>query len=700
MDNTPPLTLDPFQQEAINHLQQNRSVLVCAPTGTGKTLIADRVIEGIIGSGKEVIYTAPIKALSNQKFRDYVTLFGEEKVGLITGDLVIRREAPLRIMTTEILRNMLLQDESLEKLALVVIDEIHFLDEEERGTVWEELLIYLPSEIKILGLSATLANMDEFAGWLSAVRGEDVQTVHEERRAVPLKIRLANREHKPSDLKDYERQYQRWLADQRAQQQHDRSEAGGGGRSQRRRGRSGRGRGRRGGDPRTGEKHRIKNTEPATRHHELIQNIEPDLLPCLVFIFSRKGCERFARDLSRRRPDGYLDKDEQQQVLEELDRFDGEFPRALNRDLSTMLLQGIGFHHAGLHVALKVLIESLYERRLIHVLYCTATFALGINMPARSVVFMDLRRYDGRSFPPLTVREFMQMAGRAGRRGIDRTGHVIVRADFGKYKQDGPIIRHLFEGPIEPVKSRFNLSFHSVVNLLDRHEAGPLRAIVERSFLSYCVERDLNQFRRRGRRRSKMPPRGAVWRAFQQKVQLLKRFGYLADDGEFLAGAKILMQLQIEEIFATEMILSGLLEGLSAPQLFGTLCTLCNSFSHGVNAPRPRRDLERIARELRSVHLSGPVRMAEESQGVRSTYCPEMLPVGVRWYEGTPLLEIVADLDTLTDLSGDLVTGFRRAKDLAGQLRDVYNAAEDDVMTERLRRIMRTVSRDEVEVVG
>ncbi len=696
MDNSPPLKLDPFQQDAINHLQQDRSVLVCAPTGTGKTLIADRVIEGIIASGREVIYTAPIKALSNQKFRDYVTLFGEEKVGLITGDLVIRREAPLRIMTTEILRNMLLQDESLDKLALVVIDEIHFLDEEERGTVWEELLIYLPSEVRILGLSATLANLDEFAGWLSAVRDEEVQTVIEDRRAVPLKIRLANREHRPSDLKDYERRYHRWLNNQRANQQHGRSEAGQGRRSRRRRGRSGRGRRAQ----RGAEKNRIKSNEPPTRHHELIQNIEPDLLPCLVFIFSRKGCERFARDLSRRRPDGYLDKEEQQQVLDELDRFDGEFPRALNRDLTTMLLRGIGFHHAGLHVALKVLVERLYERRLIHVLYCTATFALGINMPARSVVFMDLRRYDGRTFPPLTVREFMQMAGRAGRRGIDRTGHVIVRADFGKYNQDGPIIRHLFEGQIEPVKSRFNLSFHSVVNLLERHEPGPLRAIVERSFLSYCVERDLRQFRRRGRRRKKMPSRGAVWRAFQHKVQLLERFGYLADDGEFLAGAKILMQLQIEEIFATELVLSGILEGLTAPQLFGTLCTLCNSFSHGVNAPRPRRELDRIARELRSIHHSTPVRMAEDSQGFRTTYCPEMLPIGVRWYDGTPLLEIVEDLDTVTDLSGDLVTGFRRAKDLAGQLRDVYQAGEDDVMADRLRRIMRTVSRDEVEVVG
>ena len=166
--------LDRFQAEAIGHLQEGRSVLVSAPTGTGKTIIADYVVEQSLKAGEHVIYTAPIKALSNQKYRDYTRLYGRDAVGLVTGDLVINKEAPARIMTTEILRNILLQQGSPEGLGSVIVDEIHFLDDVERGTVWEEMLIYLPPSVRILGLSATLANIDEFSDWLSHVRGARV----------------------------------------------------------------------------------------------------------------------------------------------------------------------------------------------------------------------------------------------------------------------------------------------------------------------------------------------------------------------------------------------------------------------------------------------------------------------------------------------------------------------------------------------
>ena len=186
--------LDPFQVEAIEALAAGRSVLVSAPTGTGKTVVADWVVEDALRKGRQVVYTAPIKALSNQKFRDYCRLHGEENVGLVTGDLVIRREAPVRVMTTEILRNMLLTGEQLPDLAAVVVDEIHFLDDPERGTTWEEVLIYLDPSVQVVGLSATLSNLDSFAAWLSSVRGSEVAVVREDRRAVPLRFALACRE--------------------------------------------------------------------------------------------------------------------------------------------------------------------------------------------------------------------------------------------------------------------------------------------------------------------------------------------------------------------------------------------------------------------------------------------------------------------------------------------------------------------------
>ena len=182
------LTLDRFQTESIAALDAGHSVLVAAPTGTGKTIIADWIVEQALEAGREVIYTAPIKALSNQKFRDYIRLYGEDKVGLVTGDLVIRRDAPCRVMTTEVLRNMLLSGETLPHLAAVILDEIHFLDDRDRGTVWEEVLIYLPKPVQIVGLSATLSNLEDFRAWLEEVRERKVVTVTETTRAVPLTI--------------------------------------------------------------------------------------------------------------------------------------------------------------------------------------------------------------------------------------------------------------------------------------------------------------------------------------------------------------------------------------------------------------------------------------------------------------------------------------------------------------------------------
>ena len=204
------LNLDGFQAEAIEALSRGQSVLVAAPTGTGKTLVADYIVDHALSTNKEVIYTAPIKALSNQEGRDYCGLHGEDKVGLVTGDLVIRRDAPCKVMTTEILRNMLLGGEKLEHLAAVVIDEIHFLDDADRGTVWEEVLIYLPAHVRIVGLSATLSNLKDFAAWLSEVRGEEVHVVIERERAVPLAFQVATKERGLVAAEDMDKVHKSW----------------------------------------------------------------------------------------------------------------------------------------------------------------------------------------------------------------------------------------------------------------------------------------------------------------------------------------------------------------------------------------------------------------------------------------------------------------------------------------------------------
>ena len=262
------LELDRFQVEAIDCIKNGQSVLVSAPTGTGKTIIADYIVDKALTEQQDVIYTAPVKALSNQKFRDYTRLYGESAVGLITGDLVINRDASLRIMTTEILRNMLLTGEELPNLSHVIVDEIHFLDDLERGTVWEEVLIYLPSRVKILGLSATLANIREFAAWLSHVRNEDVAVITEEVRCVPLSIFLANRSSGLCTPEEYEEQYFDWtrrakkaMAEEADAQKRERQRSG---RKRRR--------------PRRPQRLRIPG-ERETRHSEIVQMLGAEHRP-------------------------------------------------------------------------------------------------------------------------------------------------------------------------------------------------------------------------------------------------------------------------------------------------------------------------------------------------------------------------------------------------------------------------------------
>jgi superfamily II RNA helicase len=718
------LQLDGFQEEAITHVQNHRSVLVSAPTGTGKTLIADYIVEQSLKEERDVIYTAPIKALSNQKYRDYTRLYGHSAVGLITGDLVINRDASLRIMTTEILRNMLLSGDDLSSLAYVIIDEIHFLDDPERGTVWEEVLIYLPPSVKILGLSATLANIREFSDWLAYVRNEEVPVVIEEERSVPLSIYLANRDAGVCDLDRYSYLHTKWtkmaeqaMADQR------RKEA-----SQRR----AEGRSRRRGRP---KKLWLPGTKE-TRHSELVQMLGPEFRPILYFAFSRKMCEGFARELARRAPDeGFTSDEEKVLIKQRVDIFDEEFKKVMTTEQEEMFIKGVAFHHAGAHVALKAFVEELYERKLVKVLYCTSTFALGINMPARAVIFQALRKYNGHQVVPLTVRQFMQKAGRAGRRGIDNVGYVVILEEFGDFERDEEAIRAYIRGDHEPVRSSFNLSYNSVANLLERHnrDLDAIRTITDKSFLNFhFLQKAKHEQERMDAIAEKLkedgfdpndpkaggPPRhlasrakkwrrikrthgksaDRVWKDFLEKKQVLHDIGYIEPNLEFNAGGRVLTHMQIEEIFSTELVLSGLLDTLEPQLLFGALCALSNSFSRTVTVrQRPRGEQAKMARAMRQIRFGDAVRTTEKALGVPVTFTPEMIPFGVAWFEGKSLNDIGLWVESATDISGDLVSAFRRAKDLSMQLRRVYG--EDEYMLGKLREVAKTVTRDEVEVL-
>lgn len=713
--------LDPFQAEAINFVATGHSVLVSAPTGTGKTIIADFIVDQAIAEGRQVVYTAPIKALSNQKYRDYTRLHGRDNIGLVTGDLVINQDAPVRIMTTEILRNILLQGGRAETLSHVIIDEIHFLDDPERGTVWEELLIYLPKTVKILGLSATLPNIDEFAAWLTHVRGEDVKVVKEDRRAVPLKMLLANRTSGLLPPRDFDAAFKAHLSLK------EEKEGAGGGRV----GRDHRAHReerdpRRGRGPERGRRERRDSSpQEQTHHSDLILLLRRQYLPLLYFVFSRRQAEAFARDLSRRMR-GPLGSDRDIEAIEaHLRQFETEEPGVLTDEHKEMYLKGVAFHHAGLHVNLKALVEEMYEQKLIQVLYCTSTFALGINMPARTVVFDSIRKFNGQSVLPLTVRQFMQKAGRAGRRGMDTVGFVVVKEEFRDYDQDRPYLQRYHRGEHEHIESSFNLSFSSIVNLLSRYNDDEIRQILDKSFLNFrdrmAIERErerlleqeremeelartasrmeLKRFQKKMRRAERsLQDEGRLYRRYADKVGFLKRVGYIADDNTFNAGARALLHIQIEEIFVTELVLSGLLEDTTEDELFGILTGLVQDLPRSVSIKEPMRGRWAHLRDrIKSVRDSDVVREAEELQGLAIQWAPELMTFGHMWAEGKSLATILLLIQSETDVSGDLVGAFRRAKDLASQLRKAFEG--DDHMTQRLTHIMKKVSRDEVEVV-
>ena len=707
------LQLDRFQAEAIDHVQQGRSVLVAAPTGTGKTLIADYLIEQVIEDGGEVIYTAPVKALSNQKYREYCEYFGRDKVGLVTGDLVINRDAPIRIMTTEILRNMLLEGPrllaeqkkreaagraeeisvdafspsevllpDLERLRAVIIDEIHFLDDEDRGTVWEELLIYLPSRVRILGLSATLSNLEEFAQWLTEIRETPVEVVLETERTVPLELRLACKEiGHLIDRPGFEREFARWKREDKQ-------------------------------DSRRG-----RRNQGMTRHLDILKMLDADEMPALFFIYSRRMVEKFARHLAKNNAGKRLNsRRDRAQIDDRLAEFEERFPRVLTGALRKMYRRGIAFHHAGLHVALKALVEELYEARLIRILYCTSTFAMGINMPARTVIFDGLTRFNGTDFVPLRIREFMQMAGRAGRRGIDSVGTIVVRQDFQHYHEVRALLQRLLTDESEAVESSFNLSWHSVVNLLDRFDEEAIQFMLDQSFRAFqdgrmarAVEerlvtldgRDGSKARRERatlRRELALLERPRLWENFSMKVAFLRKHGYLGSDNELLVPAKILRKLKIEEVFVTELIIGGVLQDRTPEELFGIMVGLVQSLPRKARVFLP--DDEKwfaIFKEVEEVHGSEVVVGAAELMEQETTFTPELMPLGEQWARGESLATILQDIQCTTDLAGDLVGGFRRAKDLISQIRQVHH--EDEILWEELTELLRRVTRDEVQVL-
>ncbi|KAK6463437.1 NUC185 domain-containing protein [Scheffersomyces coipomensis] len=488
-----PFELDTFQKEAVYHLEQGDSVFVAAHTSAGKTVVAEYAIAMANRNMTKTIYTSPIKALSNQKFRDFKETFKDADVGLITGDVQINPEANCLIMTTEILRSMLYRGADLIRdVEFVIFDEVHYVNDIDRGVVWEEVIIMLPDHVKFILLSATVPNTFEFANWIGRTKRKDIYVISTHKRPVPLEIFIgakdqlfkvvnAQRQFVESEFKKHKDLLEKKKEGPPNAVMGSGSRGGPGG-SARGGNRGGgqvatRGRGNFQGKPRFGQDGPNKNTWIS-----LVQYLKKEnLLPAVVFVFSKKKCEDYADSLKGVDFCNARDKSEIHMFIDRavarLKKEDRELPQIIK--VREMLSRGIAVHHGGLLPIVKECIEILFSKTLVKVLFATETFAMGLNLPTRTVVFSSTRKHDGRSFRNLLPGEFTQMSGRAGRRGLDPTGTVIVMAYNDPISQLD--FKEIALGMPTKLSSQFRLTYNMILNLL-RIEALKVEEMIKHSF--------------------------------------------------------------------------------------------------------------------------------------------------------------------------------------------------------------------------
>lgn len=443
-----PFELDDFQKEACEYISNGKSVVVCAPTGAGKTVIAEHAIHKALENGNRVFYTTPLKALSNQKYSDFSSKYGINNVGLLTGDTSINRDAQIVVMTTEVFRNMLYGTnfgsvtENMKNVKYVILDEVHYMNDEQRGTVWEESIIYCPTNIQLVALSATVANADKLTDWINTVHSR-TELVNTDFRPVPLRFYyfdssqpntilplLTPSGQLNSKIRPEKRQfYRRGKLPQRSV---------------------------------------VK---------DVVRNLhEKDMLPAIYFTFSRKKCdEQMEKCISLE----LITPDEKKRIKKIVDEYLEENPYLCKNKHIEYILNGVASHHAGLLPGWKVLVEKLFQEGLIKVVFATETLAAGINMPARSTVISSISKRTDSGHRTLTASEFLQMSGRAGRRGMDEVGYVTV---VGTQFQSPEEVAELVLSNANPLESRFAPSYSMVLNLLQRFSLDESKELILKSF--------------------------------------------------------------------------------------------------------------------------------------------------------------------------------------------------------------------------
>lgn len=728
--------LDDFQEEACQAIDAGENVLVCAPTGAGKTVVAEWAMMSALSAKKRCLYTTPLKALSNQKFFDLCQLFGEEHVGLSTGDVSVRSNADLVVMTTEVYRNMLYGTgpetsdfPSVSRVASVILDECHYMNDTDRGTVWEESIVYSPSGVQIIGLSATVANAEQMCSWLEDIHGP-TRLVSTDFRPVPLShFYFRKGDLLPVFAKGTRQTNPRML--------------------------------------------RYKNEKPPRRRgsvpfgkilcdpRKLLEKLQQkDMLPAIYFVFSRKGCEAL---LEETRGAVNLSEAERKALDKAILIRANQNPEILEHPHLDSLRRGLAVHHAGILPLWKSLVESLFSQGLVKAVFATETLAAGINMPARTTVIAALSKYTNDGLRPLTGSEMLQMSGRAGRRGMDKVGNVVIGAHP---KEPVEMVIGLAKARPEALESHFLPSYGMVLNLLQRRPMDAVKELLDRSFgqfLHRCQQKKLGLNNERlgevfkppcpdkpgdrteyltisGRRktvrgmlkdydlastpkgsrkqvararqelevelselnflRRQSPCNGCVkfdacgklydklatqdkpsyWEEFQALARVLTRAGLLEEDRPNEAGV-LLGQLRASNVYAVgEALLGPVLERvdeLSTPQ-FAAICCLLISES---GRRDPRLEPPAVSRRTRP-HLHRILRLCEEiedeqlDQGVERpvpddlTYCgvAEIWASDMSW-------EATVEMSGLA--AGDLFRVLRRTYDLCRQVARWRGAPEN-----------------------
>ena len=632
---------DRFQQEAMNYIKEGLSVIVSAPTGAGKTAIAEYVINQCIKSGQGVIYTAPIKALSNQKFRDFQNQY-RDKIGILTGDVSINPEAPVLIMTTEIFRNKLLEEpQPLKKFSWVIYDEIHYIDNPERGTVWEESLMLLPEHMRILGLSATVPNIEEFSQWLTSVQGKPLKIIVEKNRPVPLHFRFQCQNKITDDLKELNRSSFSKAVTYAYRGRHS----------------------------------AIHKELNPNRLASLIQYIRQNNgLPCIYFCFSRRRCEKLAQELLNF---DFLENDERDKIINLFNELLGRFDLKDEPSASLMhplIKRGIAYHHAGMLPTLKEVIEQLFTSRLLKVIFTTETFALGINMPARSVIFDELRKFYGDRVRNLKTRDFYQMAGRAGRRGIDKEGFVYSRINPQRIGFDET--RRIIYGEAEKVNSQFNASYATLLHLYEKHN--------ERFLEIYPLSYHFYQ--------ANIRKKEEAYNLLRQKINFLKAAGYIQRNQ--LTGKGIFAcAIYGYEIILSELFERGYLENFNQLELSILMAAI-------VFEPRRTDSLPKLTRQAKNLknlteNMMKQILKQEAGFGIHP---PSKMPhyhlanaVGA-WLDGQSFHKTL--LQTTVD-EGELVRILRMSNQLLREM--LANRLSSETLKEKISRLIPKINRDIVD---